>query len=348
MDMNASKHREQLIHRKLRLSSLIFLAYRSLQVPSAAAFELLPSSGKGWGAFATSNIKKRALIFTEKPLFIIKKPHEEITEGDVRNAFQNLAPGGKQQFLLLRDNASGYFKRFAGAFAENSFALSHTNGHGLYLLHSRFNHSCVPNSKIPKTNGEVIQSFATRDIIAGEEITFCDNTDFECRTRNDRHKLPRFTCDCKACLVGTDFHRLSDMRRTLIRGLQYVTVGVDLDGRRQGSASMIIIDKKLKEAAETFSIPLSMRLIHNLLVVFLLEEEGLLDEFMVERFNPAIMLISAMFETESNATVVRTALAQRTWLARFCSALTLFGRKDAADQSISAGLRTLQGLTTNS
>jgi hypothetical protein len=79
------------------------------------------------------------------------------------------------------------------------------------------------------------------------------------------------------------------MRRILIRRLQYLTLGVDLNGQRQGSASPIIVDSKLKKTAEENSIPLSARLIYNLLVMSLLEEEGLLDDFMVERFNLGIL-----------------------------------------------------------
>ena len=93
--------------------------------------------------------------------------------------------------------------------------------------------------------------------------------------------------------------QLSDMRRTLIRGLQYLTLGVDLNGQRQGSASPIIVDSKLKKTAEDFSIPLSARLVYNLLVMCLLEEEGLLDDFMVERFNPGILQMTALFRQEA-------------------------------------------------
>jgi hypothetical protein len=42
--------------------------------------------------------------------------------------------------------------------------------------------------------------------------------------------------------------------RTLIRGLQHLTLGVDLKGQREGSASPIIVDSKLKKAAEDFSL----------------------------------------------------------------------------------------------
>jgi hypothetical protein len=322
-------------------------------MPSDAPFELKPSPGKGWGAFATRRIERGAMILREKPLFVIRKPHEEITEEDVWAAFQQLIPSEKQQFLSLRDNASRPFTHMTQACAENSFAISNSIRpqandppiHGLFLLHSRFNHSCIPNSKVPITGEEIIASFATRDIVAGEEITFCYNTDFECRTRHERHQALRFVCDCKACLTDTPFQQLSDMRRTLIRGLQYLTLGVDLNGQKQGSASPIIVDSKLKKTAEDFSIPLSARLIYNLLVMCLLEEEGLLDDFMVERFNPGLLQITALFQTGSNARIARQAMAQETWQEKFCVAFGLYGRGDVADHATAVSLRMLHGLS---
>src|SRR5436190_10263588 len=74
-----------------------------------------------------------------------------------------------EQFWLLRDNASKRFTYMEGAFAENSFAIPdsltfQTNNppvHGLFLLLSRFSYSCLPNSKIPITVGDIIACFAT-------------------------------------------------------------------------------------------------------------------------------------------------------------------------------------------
>ena len=133
------------------------------------------------------------------------------------------------------------------------------------------------------------------------------------------------------------------MRRTLIRGLQYLTLGVDLNGQRQGSASPIIVDSKLKKTAEDFSIPLSARLIYNLLVMSLLEEEGLLDDFMVERFNPGILQMTALFQTGSNARIARQAMAQETWQEKFGMAFGLYGRGDVAGHATAVRLRMLHG-----
>ena len=191
--------------------------------------------------------------------------------------------------------------------------------------------------------GDTTACFATINIAAGEEITICYHPDFECRTRHDRHQLLRFGCECEVCLMGTPLQQLSDMRRTLVRGLQYLTLGVDLDGQRQSSASTIITDSKLKKAAEEFSIPLSARLIYNILSVVLLEEEGLLDDFMVERITPGIVRMATLFKTETNARIAKFAIAQETWLDRLCIAFSLYGQEDEADHEFAVRAQMLKG-----
>ena len=274
-----------------------------------------------------------------------------ITEADIRVAFQQLAPSSQQQFLCLRDNAASPFTSMSEALAENSFAIPASRGksieeQGLFLLHSRFNHSCVPNSKIPDTCSNPITSFATRDIAAGEEICFCYSPRFECRTRQDRHRLLRFECKCKACIVGTHFQRLSDARRTLLRGLQYLTLGVDLDGRRQDSPTPIIVDPELKKAAETCSIPLSARLVYNLLSMFLMQEEGLLDYLMIERMSPSIELLPRLFQTANNAELAKLAMTQNTWTEKFCVASRLWGKRDSGDDVAGQLFRLWRGVPT--
>ncbi|KAK0637172.1 hypothetical protein B0T17DRAFT_588093 [Bombardia bombarda] len=326
--------------------------YRQLPMPSNAPFELKPSSGKGWGAFATRRIGRGALILSEEPLFTIRKPHAEITDEDVVRAFQQLPASRKPLFFLLRDNASWQFRRVEHAFAENCFNMAgedhggrqRDGPRGLFLLHSRFNHSCLPNTKIPipTSNREItyVQSFAIRDILPGEEITFSYECDFGCRTREERHQQLRFVCHCDVCQAGTTFQQLSDMRRRLVRGLQYLQIGKDLDGQKQeASGRPLITDIQLKRAAETRSIPLSSRLIYGLLVMVLTEQEGLLDDFLAERLSPSIWAAATMFETENNARLAKLAMAQETWLERLCVAFHLYGRADAADAALAGVLR---------
>lgn len=182
-----------------------------------------------------------------------------------------------------------------------------------YFFFTRLNHSCLPNTKIPTDNIDVtsLQSFATREIVPDEEITFSYEGDFECRTREERHRELRFTCHCEVCHLGTYFQRLSDMRRRLIRGLQYLEIGKDLNGQKQECTDRpLITDTQLRIAAETLSIPLSSRFIYGLLKIFVIEQEGLLDDFLAKRLCPSVFAAADMFQTESNATVAKLAMAQ--------------------------------------
>jgi hypothetical protein len=315
----------------------MFVAYSRLKLPTKSSITLKPSPGRGWGAFATRKIKQGAMILREDPLFIVRKPHQEITEQDIRVAFQRLKPFEQRQFLLLRDNGGPQFNSMESAFAENSFAIPDSSMplinrrmiHGLYLLHSRLNHSCVPNAKIPEMPGPSITSYAMKNIAAGEEVTFCYNTDFECRVRQDRHQELRFTCTCQACSIGTPFHELSELRRTLIRGLEYLTLGVDLDGKRQTST---IFDLELKNRAESLTIPLTSRLIYNVLTVLLMQQEGLLDGFLLGRVEPPMLRLVTLFRTASNIQIAQHAMAQKSWLEKFCIVCKLYGCVDDSDR----------------
>ncbi|KFZ24166.1 hypothetical protein V502_01329 [Pseudogymnoascus sp. VKM F-4520 (FW-2644)] len=305
---------------------------------------------KGWGAFATRPIPLGALILREAPLFVIPKHHAEITETDILAAVQQLPLHEKQQFLRLRYNGGHPFTRLTHACAENSFALPNPSGpehHGLFVLLSRLNHSCVPNSNIPDTDVEngVIACFATRSIEVGEEITFCYNVDFACRTRRERHSALRFACVCHACQAIASVQQLSDLRRRLMRGLHYLTHGEDsIIGPGAGAAVPIIINASLRVAAEDFNTPLSARFVYTLLIMHLLEEEGLMDHFMVARMGPGIEHTASLFETESNARIARLAMAQETWLGKLGVAARLYGRMDANDAMVAVGLLMLHGL----
>ena len=292
----------------------------------------------------------------EKALFVIRKPHSQIAEEDIREAFQQLPPQKKQQFLLLRDNASTPFTSLIAAMAENTFNLATPDGtigehlrtpaHGLFLLHSRFNHSCLPNSNIPTIHeGEVIARFATRDIEAGEEITFCYESHLKSQTRRERHQTLGFTCTCRACVPGTPFQQLSDMRRRFIRALEYLNSGVDSHGEGlQRSASSLIIDPELRLAAETSNMPHSSRFIYTVMSVFLQEEEGLLDDYAVKRVSPDIHQLAGFFQTKENAAIAKLAMAQDTWFERLDIAFRLYGRRDAADDRLVERFRLVSSL----
>jgi hypothetical protein len=289
------------------------------------------------------------MILSEEPMFIIHKPHELINESDILTAFGKLEPGAKHQILQLRNNAGAPFTLWNSMLAENSFALPRKTGpaYGLYLLASRFNHSCVPNTKVPEpAMGAVeIAMYATRDITMDEEITFCYNSGFEALTRTERHRALRFVCECKACRPGTQFAELSDMRRTLIRGLQYLTLGGDdelcMPPGYDARTPHIISDPGLRRAAEEFRIPLTSRFVYDVFTMLLLEE-GLLDEFMRERIEPGVVRLVGLFGTEGNARVARRAVGEETVQGKVGVALGMWGRRDKVDDVLPGLLKVVR------
>ncbi|KAK3305711.1 uncharacterized protein B0T15DRAFT_511603 [Chaetomium strumarium] len=141
--------------------------YRLLKVPSDAPFELRPSPGKGWGAFATRPIKRGILIMIEDPLVVMHKSANEITKTS-RGPFEF-----KNLLELFNEKAFPY----------HNLGLKGSPAWGLFALHSRFNHSCLPNCVVPTNDDQHIMSFATKDIALGEEITFCYSPHFKGSTR---------------------------------------------------------------------------------------------------------------------------------------------------------------------
>ncbi|OBT62474.1 hypothetical protein VE03_07987 [Pseudogymnoascus sp. 23342-1-I1] len=327
-------------------------SYLSLQLPPNTPFELKPSPGKGWGAFATRPIPTNTLILHEPPLFTISKPHASITETDILSALEQLPQHSIEQFVLLRNNGGPRFTHLTHACAENSFSLpphpssggGSAHRHGFFVLLSRLNHACVPNSHIPDTDVErgIISCFATRDIIVGEEITFCYNEDFACRTRGERHRALCFVCACETCEAGAEARELSDMRRRFMRGLHYLTHGEDaVGGLGMEGTGPVIIDAGVRAAAEDFKTPISSRFVYTILIMYLLEREGLMDGFMEARMGPSVEHTAALFATGSNARVARLVVEQETWLGKLRVAARLYGRVDANDAFVAAGLRMI-------
>jgi len=134
------------------------------------------------------------------------------------------------------------------------------------------------------------------------------------------------------------------MRRTLIRGLNFFLTGTDPIGERLKSSSPIIFDPELRKEAEEFYTPFSARFLYNVLMMYLLEEEGLMDHFVFEGCNPTILKLSTLFRTESNGKIARLAVAQETWLEKLFVAFRLYGRADAADHLSAIGMRMSHGL----
>jgi len=91
------------------------------------------------------------------------------------------------------------------------------------------------------------------------------------------------------------------------------------------------------------SIPVSSRLIYRLLSVVLLDDKGLLDDFMLQRLWPGISTLAGAFGSKENAMIAQLALEQDTWVKKLEVAFKLFGRRDPIDVTFAEILRLKRG-----
>lgn len=232
-------------------------------LPRGAAFELRPSPGKGWGAFATRDIEPGTTIIKEEPLLSIPRD-VEISNVSLQSAAAALSPMQRAQLALLRiDSDPNRIPTLETAMKLNSFALNAKKGSdatGLFPLASRFNHSCRPNlildTKLKDFVGVIFAAFAP--IAAGTELTFKYEGFLEGLTRSERNsELSLLTgqCSCDLCTAGPHERYISDMRRRFIRALYYLIFGYDVievwsrDKVPEVSIDDLIPDAKLRIAA---------------------------------------------------------------------------------------------------
>lgn len=149
----------------------------------------------------------------------MKSAGEEATETDVDKAWAKLPYFTKDALLPLRENGSQPLKStfevwshnhlnlkngVAEPYSKMSESVSLATTTGLFVLQSRFNHSCLPNARCPWSlaTEDSASLIAMRDVAAGEEITNCYVFQFQLRTREERADMMEFVCNCKACDIS--------------------------------------------------------------------------------------------------------------------------------------------------
>lgn len=255
-------------------------------MPQDAAFEFRPSAGKGLGAFATKDIEGKSYVLHEEPLFVIRKPEDAINADDVETAYLSLNSVEKEQFVSSGFSVNRSFVSRFDTFMRNRFRVekfghalnAEPDGQGIYLLCSRFNHSCVPNANYiehPPSRSDYAQAiYAIKPIARGEEITVNYDTVCYLLPTEIRRSASTwdFICNCPACNVNDPFHYISDMRRALLRGLHYLVKGKDVLGCEGMEIPVTQESAKQKGSKDAEKI-----ITWSMLSGYLLEAEGLAD-----------------------------------------------------------------------
>lgn len=190
----------------------------------AALYTIKESPGKGFGMFATINIRKGTRILAEKPFFTLSnRPELSLSDpyapNDISEAFHRLPASELIKYLSLHcpDRPGCSFR--VSTYEANCFEMG--SGTCICLDASRINHSCIPNAHYSWNSGIKRETVhAVKDISKDEEITisYCSAI----RTLEERKCDPEpyvFTCSCPACRTDTAFGITSQFRRLQLQDL---------------------------------------------------------------------------------------------------------------------------------
>ncbi|CAK1363168.1 hypothetical protein CB0940_04720 [Cercospora beticola] len=203
-------------------------------------YEIKDAGRKGQGAFALKDICAGTRILVDAPLFVIdKNSQDDIELADILSKLSALPSATRHQFGSLPfapffANGSSMMQLYS-RFDFNKFAISGGKGWGCFRYASRFNNSCLPNCAISTTNQGTKQLRVTRNVSAGDELTFAYFEGLQYMTTAERqeflhHQFSDSPCICQLCSLPADQRMLSDMRRKLMRHLLYVLRnGMDLE-----------------------------------------------------------------------------------------------------------------------
>jgi hypothetical protein len=196
--------------------------------------EVRGSPGKGLGTFAKANIPRGTRILAESCLLKVNcSDDEQPTANSIMQAFETLSPSQQASYLELHTHACDSDKQILasqtgrtwdelpelhrkvlGIYTANSFD-------SIYLLASRFNHSCLPNTAHVYNPSLDKETFHTiQDIGAGEEllISYMDGSNWVRSKRQDYLQKWGFECHCPAC-EDTSEGRAKEEKRLILSQL---------------------------------------------------------------------------------------------------------------------------------
>ena len=215
--------------------------------PQVIHFSQFQSPGKGLGLRAARDIPRGTPILSEAELFCITGGPFNPTPGQA----------SKPDFQALSCPSVPHTAK--ARFAANTFEMGKSGKkvkRGVFVIASRFNHSCVPNTHCAWNSGSKrLTIHAIIDIPQGEEIFINYHPKDYLKPAIERQRELSgnygFVCDCPACQPGTDSGKASEARRQLMAGLNRM---IDLnknpdtqDQRQQLLANIQFFGRQLKE-----------------------------------------------------------------------------------------------------
>ncbi|EXJ89417.1 hypothetical protein A1O3_02484 [Capronia epimyces CBS 606.96] len=226
---------------------------------------------KGLGVFAKVNIPRGTRIVAEAPLMKLDLVGDSTT---IWKAFRKLKPLEKEKYLglhylecdldyeltnpALENNRQRHRMAKVLAIYRMNKSICHTGTVVVSYLPSRFNHSCLPNTKCaenPNLGDGVLTVHAVRDIKEGEELAYSYVPDFLKPKDQRQEKLfwqGAFVCLCEAC-SDSDFASSMDQKRQELSRLDRRVSDREQKPRRKrvdASKSSVLKDLEQMEALQ--------------------------------------------------------------------------------------------------
>ncbi|CAM1503773.1 Fc.00g013640.m01.CDS01 [Cosmosporella sp. VM-42] len=185
-------------------------------------YSIVPISGKGLGAIATTPITRGTRILTEAALIRLNQPCWGVP-ATPEEQFDDLNEGDKKRVLSLYNfrEDKGPLK---GIIFTNAIPLHGRYPEcGLFIEASRINHACKPNTLHTwDSETDKLVTYAMRDIEEGEEITSSYISGFAPFAYRKRHlkEIFGFDCQCGLCSLSPDERAVSDLRTRKINRIK--------------------------------------------------------------------------------------------------------------------------------
>ena len=166
-------------------------------------------SGKGIGIIASRDIKCGELIIEERPTMICKSGES------LQEQFKKLS-AIEQKYIISLSNVQHECRYLEGILKTNAFYRQRDNSLYLFIIISRFNHSCLPNVH-QAFRSPNLRIYASRHIMKGEElcITYVPLSKPMEIVRQELLERYCFVCMCELCVMKdeTRIEKIKKYRR---------------------------------------------------------------------------------------------------------------------------------------
>ncbi|KAI0319514.1 hypothetical protein OF83DRAFT_1109832 [Amylostereum chailletii] len=205
-------------------------AVRATMTTAECGFNIVETQGRGLGAFASCDFHRGDLILVEAPLYSVRE-HSTGTPRprDILAAIKCLDEASLNQYLTLKNSmaargnnessASVDDTHLIGIYGTNAIATGEDDS-SIFLLASRFNHSCRPNARYSwHAASRALRIYALQDIPEGQEImvSYIAGRNVYGSTKAERFERLNvrygFYCACEACSLPSTVQAESDGRR---------------------------------------------------------------------------------------------------------------------------------------